>query len=120
VIGSALVRRQATVAYTYHELKEKTIAELRDIAKGIDDESVKGFSQMNKEHLLPAICNALHIDVHEHHEVIGIDKANIKARIRTLKKERDAALEAHDSAKLKSVRRRIHSLNRQIRAHVSP
>lgn len=108
------------MAYTYHELKDKTVAELRDIAKEIPDEAIKGYSQMNKEHLIPAICKALHIDMHEHHDVVGIDKAGIKARIRTLKKEREAALEAHDSAKLKIVRRQIHALNRQIRAHVSP
>ena len=107
------------MAYTYHELREKTIAELREIAKEIPDEAVKGFSQMNKEHLLPAICKALNIDTHEHHHVVGIDKAGIKRKIRMLKAERDAALEAHDGDRLKSVRRQIHSLNRQIRAHLS-
>jgi len=107
------------MAYTYHELKEKTIQELRDIAKDVDHEAVKGFSQMNKEHLLPALCKALGIDMHEHHVVTGIDKPAIKAKIRELKKQRDQALEAHDGDALKSVRRQIHHLNRQIRAHVS-
>jgi hypothetical protein len=36
-----------------------------------------------------------------------------------LRKKRDAAIEAHDGDALKSVRRQIHRLNRQIRAHVS-
>jgi Rho termination factor, N-terminal domain len=108
------------VAYTYHELKEKTIAELRDIAKDMQDDSVKGFSQMNKEHLLPAICKVLKIDTHEHHDVVGIDKAAIKAKMRALKKQRDEALEAHDGDRLKTIRRQLHSLNRQIRTHVSP
>jgi DNA-binding IclR family transcriptional regulator len=109
------------MAYTYHELKEKTIQELREIAKGAENqEAVQGYSQMNKEHLLPALCKALGVDAHEHHAVIGIDKPGIKAKMRELRKKRDAALEAHDTDTLKSIRRQIHRLNRQIRAHVAP
>jgi hypothetical protein len=109
------------MAYTFHELKGKTIQELRDIAKDVENqEAVQGYSQLNKEHLLPALCKALHIDSHEHHNVTGIDKPAIKARMRELKKQRDAAIEKHDSDTLKTVRRQIHSLNRQIRAHVTP
>jgi hypothetical protein len=106
------------MSYTYHDLKIKTVAELRDIAKDITHEAVQGYSQLNKEHLLPALCQALGIDMHEHHQVKGIDKAGIKAKMRTLKAERDQAVEAHDSDKLKAVRREIHHLNRQIRAHL--
>ena len=108
------------MAYTYDELKKKTIDELREIAKGIDNEAVKGYTQMNKEHLLPAICKALGIDTHEHHAVVGIDKPAIKAGMRDLKEKRAAALQSGDSDLLKSVRRQIHRLNRQIRAHVAP
>ena len=107
------------MAYTYHELKEKTIQELREIAKNVEQhDAVQGFSQMNKDHLLPALCKALGIPVHEHHEVVGIDKPAIKAKMRELKKKREAALEAKDHASLKSVRRQIHSLNREIRRHI--
>lgn len=107
------------MAYTYEELKGKTIAELRDIAKDVDSEHVQGYSQMNKEHLLPALCRALGIDLHEHHAVTGIDKAAIKSKMRELKKQRDAALEVHDHARLKMLRRQVHHLNHQIRAHMS-
>jgi hypothetical protein len=102
------------MAYTHHELKHKTLAELRDIAKDIDHEAVQGFSQLNKDHLVVAICKALNIDIHEHHEVVGIDKAAIKGRIKDWKKKREAALEAHDHAQLKRARRSIHRLKRQI------
>jgi hypothetical protein len=105
------------MAYTYHELKEKTIQELRDIAKDVTHDAVQGFSQMNKEHLLPALCKALRVDMHDHHDVKGIDKTAIKAKMRELKQARDAALAAHESDRLKAVRRHIHRLNRQIRAH---
>src|SRR5262245_20486840 len=109
------------MAFTYHELKEKTIEELREIAKGDENhDAVQGYSQMNKQHLLPALCKALGIETHEHHDVIGIDKPAIKAKMRELKKHREAALEAHDHDELKSIRRRIHSLNRQIRSHMAP
>src|SRR5436853_4455065 len=102
------------MAYTHHELKHKTLAELRDIAKGIEHDAVKGYTQLNKEHLVVAICNALNIDIHEHHEVIGIDKTAIKSRIKALKTKRDAAIAAHDHAGLKKARRGIHRLKRQI------
>lgn len=106
------------MAYTYHELKEKTIQELRDIAKGVENhEAVQGFSQLNKEHLLPALCKALGVDTHEHHQVVGIDKPALKAKMRELKLQRQTALDAHDAAKLKSIRRQLHHYNRQIRAH---
>jgi hypothetical protein len=107
------------VAYTYHELKEKTVAELRDIAKGMQHEAVAGYSQMNKDHLLPALCRALNIDTMEHHVATGIDKLAVKAKMRELKKRRDDALEAHDKHQLHSIRRQLHALNRQIRSHMS-
>jgi hypothetical protein len=106
------------MAYTYHELKQKNIQELRDVAKGVENhDAVQGFSQMNKDHLLPALCKALGIDAHDHHDVVGIDKPGIKAKMRELRQQRQTALDAHDSARLKSIRRQLHHYNRQIRAH---
>jgi hypothetical protein len=108
------------MAYTYHELKGKTIQELREIAKGVEEhDAVQGYSQMNKDHLLPALCRALGVPIHEHHDVVGIDKPAIKAKMRELRKKRDEAVEAGDHPLLKSVRRQIHGLNRQIRSHVA-
>ncbi len=99
--------------YTFEQLKHKTVAELREIAKGNEHEALRGHTQLNKEHLLIALSKALGIK-HEHHEVVGVDKASIKARIREMKKKRDEALAAHDGKQLKVVRRTIHSLKRQI------
>ena len=31
--------------FTYHDLKEKTVAQLREIAKDVDHEAVKGATQ---------------------------------------------------------------------------
>lgn len=105
------------MAHTYHELKEKTIAELREIAKDVKHDAVQGYSQMNKQHLLYSLCTALNLPVHDHHDVVGINKQELKARIRALKKERGAAIEAGDRATLEAVRSHIHGLNRQIRKH---
>lgn len=105
--------------YTYEELKHKTVADLRAIAKELDHEAVKGYSQLNKEHLLPGLCKALGIDAHEHHHVTGgFDKSAVKVKMRSLKREKEAAVEAGDHARARTLRRRIHRLNHQIRAHV--
>ena len=105
--------------HTYEELKKKTVAELRDIAKDIQHDAVQGFSQMNKDHLLPALCRALNIETLDHHTASGVDKPAIKARIRDLKQQRVQALTAHDHVLLKSIRRQMHALNHQIRSHMS-
>jgi len=101
------------MAYTYEQLKHMTVADLREIAKGTDGEIVQGYTQLNKEHLVVALAQALGIQ-HEHHDVVGVDKAAIKSRIRELKQKREAALAAHDHEQLKIVRRTIHRLKRQI------
>ena len=99
--------------YTFEQLKHKTVSELREIAKDNQHEALQGYTQLNKEHLLVALSKALGIK-HEHHEVVGVDKGSIKARIREMKKKRDEALSAHDHTQLKTVRRTIHRLKRQI------
>ena len=102
------------MAHTFPELKKQTVAELREIAKDIEHEAVQGYSQMNKEHLLVAICKALNIDTHVHHEVKGLNKAGVKARIRTLKEKLDAAIAAGDRKQVKFYHRQIHKQKRQI------
>ena len=101
--------------YTFDQLKHLTVAEMRKIASSLKHEAIQGYTQLNKEHLLKALCTALDIPLHAHHDVIGVDKAKVKGELRALKQERDKALEAHDSAALKVARRKRHRLNRQIR-----
>jgi hypothetical protein len=106
------------MAHTYEELKGKTIDDLREIAKGIEHEAVKGYTQMNKEHLLPALCKALGIEYHKHphHAAVGIDKGKMKARMHAIRAEKAKAIEGGDRKKLKALRREYHHLNRRIRA----
>lgn len=103
------------MAYTYEQLSNMTVVELRKIADGVEHEATKGHSIMHKEKLLPALCIALGIDAREHHEVKGINKGQIKMRIRSLKTERAAALQAHDPVKLREVRLKIKNLKRTLR-----
>lgn len=103
------------MAHTYEELKKKNVSELREIAKGIEHEAVQGYTQLNKEHLLKAICTALNIDMHVHHEVKGIDKTKIKSEIRELKKKRDEAIKSKDAETQKKARRKIRYLKKVLR-----
>ena len=102
------------MAHTYDELHGMTVARLREIADDIDDERLEGHNSMHKEHLLPLLCTALGVEAHAHHEVVGIDKASVKAQIKALKGDRDTALEAKDPKQLKQIRRKIHRLKRQL------
>ena len=98
---------------TFEQLRHKTLADLREMAKGVEHEAVQGYTQMNKERLVIALSKALGIQ-HEHHDVVGLDKAAIKARIRELKSKRAEALDAHNHQDLKTIRRTIHRLKRRI------
>ncbi len=101
--------------YTFDQLKHLTVVELRKIASGVKHDAVQGYTQLNKEHLLKALCEALSIPMHAHHDVLGLDKAAVKAQLKALKTKRDEAIGAHDAAALKAIRRTRHRLNRKIR-----
>jgi hypothetical protein len=103
------------MAYTFPELKKKPLAELREIAAGIEHEAVKGYTQLNKDHLLEGLCKALNIDMHVHHEVKGVDKSAIKSKIGEWQKKRDEALAAKDRKKLKVALSHIHHFKHALR-----
>lgn len=103
------------MAYTYEQLHLMTVAQLRDIAKDIEHDALKGFSTMHKEKLVPALCAALGIEAHVHHHVVGINKAEIKAKIQSLKAEKSAALKAGDRKKFKEILHDIHRTKRALR-----
>ena len=103
------------MAHTYEELKKKTLAELREIAKETPHEAVQGFTQMNKDHLLPALCKALGIDAREHHVAHGAEKTHARARMHELKTRRQEAIQTGDHDLLKSIRREYHHWNHLLR-----
>lgn len=100
--------------HSFEELRKMNVAELREVAKGIEHEAVQGYTQLNKEHLLEAICKALNIDMHVHHEVVGVDKASIKKQIKEYKKKRDEAIAAKNPEEIHLARRRIRYLKRKL------
>ncbi len=102
------------MAHTYEELKNLTVAQLRDIAKDIQHEALQGYSTMHKDHLLPALCKALGIEGHAKHVAHGVTKTKIKKHIHSLKAKRDAAMAAHDAKQLARIRVEIHGLKREL------
>ena len=104
------------MAHTYEELKHKTVAELREIAKGTEHEAVQGYTQMNKDHLLVALCKALGLDAHvHHHHEAGAERTKIKAKIKALKKKRDELLASKSRDGLGAILGEIHGLKHRLR-----
>jgi protein-arginine kinase activator protein McsA len=102
------------MAHTYEELHKMTAVQLRAIADGVDDESLKGHSVMHKEQLLPILCKALGVAI-PHHHVVSSTKGEMKAKIHALKKDRAEAIEKKDYKKLAAIRGEIHQLKRKLR-----
>ncbi|MGB5295057.1 MAG: hypothetical protein WBP34_08920 [Thermoanaerobaculia bacterium] len=103
------------MTHTYEELHAMTVAQLREVAKDMDNEELRGYSSMHKEDLLKVLCQALGIEAHVTHQVVGLDKTKVKGEIRELKQQRQAAIDSGDHKELKRIRRQIHRLKRQIR-----
>ena len=103
------------MAYTFEQLSEMTVSQLREIAQGIEHDAVKGFSTMHKEKLLPALCQAMGIEAHKHHTVVGINKGQIKIQIRATKKKRDEALAGKDIKAYREALGEIHHLKNKLR-----
>ena len=100
----------------YHEIKKMTAVKLREeIATRFPD--TKGVSGMKKDQLVDLLADKLGIEKHVHAEV-AIDKTAIKQKIKALKKERDAALEAHDKDKLHEIKHAIHKQKHILRRAV--
>lgn len=103
------------MAYTYDTLKTKTLADLRELARTLPHDAIQGYTQMNKEHLLPEICKALGIDTFEHHAAALAQKGGIRAQMEAIKSQRAGALAAGDHDLLHSLRRKYHALNHKLR-----
>ena len=103
------------MATTYKELKHMTLEKLREMAAGIEHDAVKGYTQMNKDHLAKSICDAMGIDTHEHHHTLIEGKTDIKSQIRQLKKERAGAVQAREKERLETIRHQIKGLKKKLR-----
>ena len=101
--------------YTHEKLRHMTVAQLREIAAGVEHEAVEGYTQLHKDDIIHGLCVALDIDETEHHVVVGLDKAPLKAKIKALKAEREAALESGDAEALRMARKKMRRIKRRIR-----
>lgn len=97
----------------WQELQKKRISDLRDMMKEQLPE-VTGVTGLKKEQLVEMLAQKFGIE-HPHKTVVGIDKTKVRAKIKELKVQRQAALEAHDAVVLKKQRRAIHRLKRRLR-----
>lgn len=97
----------------YHDLEKTKVSELRELLKEKDPE-FKGVSGLKKEQLVEVVAEKLGIEK-PHKVVVGADKGAIKARIRELKKTKAGAVQAGDRVDLRSVRKELHGLRRQLR-----
>jgi hypothetical protein len=101
----------------WHELQKHRVADLRDMMKKHAPQ-VQGVLSWKKEQLVDEVAQLLGIE--KPHKVIeGIDKTQIKAKIKERKVARKQALEAKDATMLKRERRRIHRLKRKLRRAMS-
>ena len=104
--------------YTYEQLHAMTAAQLRELGHSLNHPDLKGIATLHKDKLIPLLCGVLGIEAHAHHEVVGVDKTKVKQEIRALKRERDQALAAKDTAKVREVREKVHRLKRLLRKSI--
>ena len=97
----------------WHELQKHKVADLRELMKEHLPE-VTGITQMKKDELVELLAERLGIE-RPHKVVTGLDKTEIKARLRDLKAKREEALEAGNKVELHRRRRQIHRLKRKLR-----
>jgi hypothetical protein len=103
------------MGYTYEQLSAMNVTQLRAIATGLEHEAVHGFSTMHKDKLIPALCVALGIEGHKHHQVVGINKTTVKTEIRALKKQRAEALASKQHDAYHEILHKIHELKNKLR-----
>ncbi|UCG52723.1 MAG: transcription termination factor Rho [Candidatus Latescibacterota bacterium] len=102
----------------YHELEKMTVIKLREETKKFPD--VKGVSGMKKEELIALLVEKLDIKVPEKKKKkapsVPKNKMTLKKKIMELRGQKEAARAEKDSRKKVTVlRKRIHSLKRQLR-----
>jgi hypothetical protein len=93
-------------------LDKMTAKELRELALGI--EGISGVHAMNKAELIAAVKQAKGI-VDEKKRQTSVDVRTIKLRIRELRREKEAMIEAREKGKVKILRRRINRMKKKTR-----
>jgi len=100
----------------WKELEKMTVTKLREEALKHPDQ-LKGVHARSKAQLMNELAAVLGIQKPQvsFAEKVVHTKDSLKQRIRELKAQRDRLIEEHNSGELKTVRRQIHHLKREIR-----
>lgn len=106
----------------YQTLEKMTVIKLREEAKRFPD--VKGVSGMKKEELISVLVEKLDIEIPQKKTKAAAaprNKAQMKEMILDLRAEKDAARAGGESKKKVAIlRKRIHTLRRQLRRMTQP
>ena len=99
------------------DLQRMTVVKLREEA--LKQSSITGVYSMNKAQLIAALAAVYGIDIEAAtraaREQFAADKRALKQEIRAFKKQRDAALLAHDATQVKQLRLQIKKRKRMLR-----
>jgi hypothetical protein len=99
--------------YTFKQLRDMKVTQLREIAQKIQSPDLEGYSTWHKDHLLPILCKLLNVPTH--HIAHGEAKTKIKAAIRKLEAKRDEVLKAGKPDQAAIARHQIHVLKHKLR-----
>src|SRR2546428_13931839 len=99
------------------DLQKMTVVKLRE--EGLKHSRIAGVYSMNKTQLIEALATVYGIDIEAAtraaREQFATDKSTLKQEIRAFKGQRDTALSAHDSTKVKQLRVQIKKRKRTLR-----
>jgi hypothetical protein len=99
----------------WKDLEKMTVVKIREEA--LKQPEIQGVRGKTKAQLMDEMAALLHIEKPHVHltDKVFHTKEDMKMKIRQLKKDRDASVEAHDHRRLHELRRQIHKLKHQIR-----
>ncbi|MFL2932240.1 MAG: hypothetical protein ACJZ47_05465, partial [bacterium] len=95
------------------EIDKMNVPKLKEAALGYGGR-IDGVHGMDKIQLVRVLKEINNIPLQENKRTSNIDRASIKEKIKTLKKERDQYLETKDPEKLKRTRNKIKALRRKL------
>ena len=95
------------------EIDKMNVPKLKEAALGYGGK-ITGVHGMDKTQLVRVLKEINDIPLQESKRTSNIDRASIKEKIKTLKKERDQYLETQDSQQLKRTRNKIKALRRKL------
>ncbi|MBT3351326.1 MAG: hypothetical protein HOC91_17130 [Nitrospinaceae bacterium] len=98
---------------TANEIAKMTVPKLKEAALQYG-EKISGIHGMAKADLIRALKEVNDIPLVETRRASKLDRTAVKEKIKSLNKERDAALEDKDKIKLKRVRVRAKALRRKL------